>query len=123
MSCILIIEDNERNAYLARFLLEKRGCVVHEARDAKTGILAAQSLLPDIVVLDIQLPEMDGYEVTRRLRRIRELATTPIIAVTSHAMPGDRDKALEAGCNAYVEKPIEPLRFADQVLALLPVRP
>ncbi len=119
MSNVLIIEDNERNAYLARFLLEKRGCVVYEARDGLSGIEVARELLPDLVVLDIQLPEMDGYEVARRLRRIDELGKTPIVAVTSHAMPGDREKALAAGCNGYVEKPIEPLRFADQVLGLL----
>ena len=117
---ILIIEDNERNLYLATFLLKKRGCVIHTAADGRAGIAEARQLLPDLVVLDIQLPEMDGHEVATCLRALPELSTTPIMAVTSHAMPGDRQRALDAGCNGYVEKPINPITFADQVLSLLP---
>lgn len=116
---VLIIEDNERNLYLATFLLKRKGCTVISACDGSEGLSTARAQLPDLVVLDIQLPEMDGYEVASRLREINQLAGTPIMAVTSHAMPGDRDKAIEAGCNGYLEKPIDPMTFADDVLALL----
>lgn len=116
---VLIIEDNERNLYLATFLLERKGCKIISACDGLVGLSSARDELPDLVVLDIQLPEMDGYEVAAKLRELPQLSKTPIMAVTSHAMPGDKEKALRAGCNGYLEKPIDPLTFADDVLALL----
>lgn len=112
---ILYIEDNEQNLYLIRFLLEKHGYEVHAALNGQEGIDRAATVLPDLILLDIQLPLMDGYTVARRLRANPELAAIPIVAVTSYAMAGDRDKALAAGCNGYIEKPINPDTFMRQV--------
>src|SRR5690349_13803637 len=100
---VLLIEDNEQNRYLATFLLEQRGYTVVSAPDGLRGIEAAHTFVPDIVLLDIQLPTMDGYAVARNLRGIESLRSTPIIAVTSYAMVGDREKSLAAGCNGYLE--------------------
>jgi two-component system cell cycle response regulator DivK len=108
---ILIIEDNEQNLYLVTFILEKRGYEVHAARDGREGIEKAAAVGPDLILLDIQLPGMDGYTVARSLRSGPALSKAPIIAVTSYAMAGDREKALEAGCNGYIEKPINPPLF------------
>ncbi len=112
---VLLIEDNEQNRYLATFLLEQRGYKVISAPDGPRGIEVAQSLRPDIILLDIQLPGMDGYAVARALRALDLLRGIPIIAVTSYAMVGDREKALGAGCNGYIEKPINPATFVDQI--------
>ena len=117
---ILIIEDNEQNRYLATFLLEKRGHRVTCALDGPSGIAAARHLRPDLILLDIQLPGMDGYEVARLLRGIEHLRGLPIIAVTSYAMVGDREKAMASGCNGYIEKPINPDTFVDEVARFLP---
>ena len=112
---ILVIEDNEQNLYLVQFILEKNGYTVHAAMDGQTGIDMAAALKPDMILLDIQLPVMDGYAVARNLRANPELAAIPIVAVTSHAMVGDRDKAMEVGCNGYIEKPINPDTFMSEV--------
>lgn len=112
---ILIIEDNEQNLYLMRFLLEKSGYAVADARNGEDGIRAAIDLEPSVILLDIQLPVMDGYAVARHLRKQPTLATTPIVAVTSYAMPGDREHAMAAGVTDYIEKPINPDLFVDQV--------
>jgi len=112
---ILIIEDNEQNLYLLTFIFKKHGYEVEAAADGQTGIDMAVRIRPDLIVLDIQLPVMDGYAVARRLRSYTELAATPIVAVTSYAMVGDRDKAFESGCTGYIEKPINPDTFMAQV--------
>jgi two-component system, cell cycle response regulator DivK len=112
---ILVIEDNEQNLYLIRYILEDSGYEVFSAADGQEGIDRAASLLPDMILLDIQLPFMDGYAVARKLRGNPDLAETPIVAVTSYAMPGDREKAIEAGCSGYIEKPIDPDTFDKQV--------
>ncbi|CAN5924022.1 response regulator [soil metagenome] len=117
---ILVIEDNEQNRYLVTFLLERSGYVVSSAADGAQGIEAARASAPTLILLDIQLPAMDGYAVARALRQIESLNRTPIVAVTSYAMPGDREKALAAGCTGYIEKPINPETFvAEMELALL----
>jgi CheY-like chemotaxis protein len=108
---ILLIEDNAQNRYLATFLLEQHGYVVQAAPDGPSGISAAQACDPVMILLDIQLPGMDGYAVAQALRRIPALDAVPIVAVTSYAMPGDREKALAAGCTGYIEKPIDPDGF------------
>jgi two-component system cell cycle response regulator DivK len=113
---ILMIEDNEQNRYLATFLLEKRGYRVVSAPDGPTGIALAKSLSPDLILLDIQLPGMDGYAVARALRAIEGLRDTPLIAVTSYAMVGDREKSLASGCNGYIEKPINPDTFTAEIV-------
>jgi two-component system cell cycle response regulator DivK len=116
---ILLIEDNEQNRYLLTFLLERSGYTVRACADGAQGIEAARTLLPRLILLDIQLPTMDGYAVARALRQNQALAQIPIVAVTSYAMPGDRERALEAGCTGYIEKPINPETFvAEMELAL-----
>jgi len=112
---ILYIEDNEQNMYLVSFLLEKHGYTVIPATDGQEGIDKAVAEKPDLILLDIQLPKMDGHTVARNLRSNPALAAIPIVAVTSYAMAGDREKALAAGCNGYIEKPINPDTFIQQV--------
>ncbi|MGD0278489.1 MAG: response regulator [Smithella sp.] len=112
---VLIIEDNEQNLYLMRFLLEKYGFAVVEATDGIKGVEMAKKAKPHLILLDIQLPEMDGYAVARELRKDDDLAGTAIVAVTSYAMVGDRERILEAGADGYIEKPIDPERFIDQI--------
>ena len=112
---VLLIEDNEQNRYLTTFLLERSGYTVVAAIDGPHGISEASRRHPDIVLLDIQLPAMDGYAVAAKLREIEALRDTPIIAVTSYAMVGDREKALAAGCTGYIEKPINPETFVAEV--------
>lgn len=117
---VLLIEDNEQNRYLATFLLERRQFQVVSAHDGRSGIEIAPRLLPDIILLDIQLPGMDGYAVARALRLIPALQQTVIVAVTSYAMVGDRERSLEAGCNGYIEKPINPETFVSEIESYLP---
>lgn len=112
---ILYIEDNEQNLYLVTFLLEKHGYQVCSAMDGQQGIDLAATEKPDLILLDIQLPGMDGYAVAHALRSNSELAATPIVALTSYAMAGDREKALAAGCTGYIEKPINPDIFIRQL--------
>ena len=112
---ILYIEDNEQNLYLVTYILQKSGYEVIAARDGQQGIEAASRIQPALILLDIQLPGMDGYAVARKLREAGVLADTPIIAVTSYAMVGDRERALEAGCTGYIEKPINPETFLSQI--------
>ncbi len=119
MKRILLIEDNEHNRYLASFLLKSRGLEVICAVDGPSGLLSAFEQRPDLILLDIQLPGMDGYTVARELRKHLDLVSVPIIAVTSYAMPGDREQCLAAGCNGYIEKPIDPLIFGNQVTEFL----
>jgi two-component system cell cycle response regulator DivK len=117
---ILVIEDNEQNLYLVTFILEKHGYEVVQARDGRQGIDLAFDITPMLILLDIQLPVMDGYAVARELRSSPELADVPIVAVTSYAMVGDREQALAAGCSGYIEKPINPLTFISEIEQHLP---
>ncbi len=120
---ILVIEDNEQNLYLATFLLEQSGFTVVAARSEPEGITAAARFQPDLILLDIQLPQMDGYAVARELRQNPALRDVPVVAVTSYAMVGDRERTLEAGCNGYIEKPINPDTFRTEIDNYLKVRP
>jgi two-component system cell cycle response regulator DivK len=117
---ILVIEDNEQNLYLTTFILEKHGCEVIQAREGGEGIRLAGQVKPDLILLDIQLPEMDGYQVAQALKSNPALGGVPIVAVTSYAMVGDRERILAAGCTGYIEKPINPGTFVAQVEAHLP---
>jgi CheY-like chemotaxis protein len=112
---ILIIEDNEQNLYLMRFLLEANGLQVAAATNGPDGLRMASELRPVAILLDIQLPEMDGYEVAGQIRKDTALAEVPVIAVTSYAMLGDRERILAAGADDYIEKPINPDTFVAQV--------
>ncbi len=120
---ILLIEDNEQNLYLATFLLEQNGFKVVTARSGPEGVALAAQIQPDLIILDIQLPQMDGYAVARELRKNPALKEVPIVAVTSYAMVGDRERTLEAGCNGYIEKPINPDTFRSQIEKYLKARP
>lgn len=113
---LLIIEDNEQNFYMMRFLLEKKGFKILGAENGRKGVKMALESHPDAVLLDIQLPEMDGYAVAAELKKHAELDAVPIIAVTSYAMVGDREQILAAGANGYIEKPINPDTFVDEIL-------
>jgi CheY-like chemotaxis protein len=112
---ILIIEDNSQNRYLATFLLENRGHQVVEASTGPEGIKLASQVQPDLILLDIQLPVMDGYAVAEALRQNPALRAVPIVAVTSYAMVGDRERVLAAGCTGYLEKPIIPETFVSEI--------
>lgn len=112
---VLYIEDNDQNFYLIHFILNQKGYEVVRAHDGLEGINMAKVVKPDLILLDIQLPVMDGHTVAREIRKSAGLAFTPIVAVTSYAMTGDREKALESGCTGYIEKPINPQTFLDQI--------
>ena len=108
MKLVLVIEDNEANLYLMRFILENNGFDVIEARTGLQGVEVANKEKPDLILMDIQLPDIDGLEATKRIRASETDDAIPIVAVTSYAMAGDREKALAAGCTDYIEKPIDP---------------
>jgi len=112
---ILLIEDNAQNRYLATFLLEQRGHVVLQAETGPQGLEMAARERPDLILLDIQLPGMDGHAVARALKSDPHLKTIPIVAVTSYAMVGDREKCLAAGAEGYIEKPINPESFVAEI--------
>ncbi len=116
---ILVIEDNEQNRYLVNFILEKNGYQVVIARDGLEGINKAKKEKPDLILADIRLPKLDGYELTRRIKADKSLADIPIIALTAYAMKEDKEKALRAGCNAYISKPIIPEEFIKVVNSYL----
>ena len=119
---ILVIEDNEQNLYLTVFILKKNGYRTLQARDGREGIELAGRVKPALIILDIQLPVMDGFEVARKLRSNPALADVPIVAVTSYAMVGDRERILAAGCASYIEKPINPETFMAEVEQYLPAQ-
>lgn len=119
MSTILYIEDNDQNFYLVNFILTAKGHEVTRADNGQAGIEMAGRLTPELILLDIQLPIMDGYAVARALRSNAGLQRVPIVALTSYAMPGDREKAIDAGCSGYLEKPINPTTFAEQIQVFL----
>jgi two-component system cell cycle response regulator DivK len=112
---ILLVEDNEQNRYLATFLLEKSGYSVIYARTGKEALRLAQKEKPDLVLMDIQIPEMDGYEAAKQLRTLPGLESVPVVAVTSYAMLGDRDKAMKLGFVGYIEKPISTETFVADI--------
>jgi len=112
---ILLIEDNEQNRYLVTFLLEQRCHEVVPAASGPLGLELAAKVLPDLIILDIQLPGMDGYAVARALKSDPRLRVIPIVAVTSYAMVGDREKVLAAGAEGYIEKPINPETFVAEI--------
>ena len=118
MKRILVIEDNPDNLLLVHMLLSPLQVRISSALDGPSGIKAAQDEPFDLILLDIQLPGMDGYQVVKALRALPGLADTPILAITSYAMAGDREKALLDGFTEYIEKPINPDTFKDTIEAL-----
>jgi CheY-like chemotaxis protein len=119
MPKILLVEDNELNRDMLSRRLERRGFQVLIAVDGAQGVAMAQSEAPDLVLMDMSLPVVDGWEATRRLKAAPETRAVPIIALTSHAMVGDRDKAIEAGCDDYDTKPIELPRLLEKIDRLI----
>jgi CheY-like chemotaxis protein len=120
MPKILLVEDNEMNRDMLSRRLERRGFEVLIATDGGQGVEMAQSGAPDLILMDMSLPVLDGWEATRRIKTAQHTRSIPIIALTAHAMAGDRDKALEAGCDDYDTKPIELVRLLGKIEALLP---
>jgi two-component system cell cycle response regulator DivK len=117
---ILIIEDQQDNRAIMRDLLTGAGFELIEAVNGEEGVKLAQSERPDLILMDIQLPIIDGYEATRRIKAIVELKSIPIIAVTSYALSGDEAKTREAGCDGYVAKPFSPRHLLAKVREFLP---
>ena len=120
MPRILIVEDDELNRDSLRRLLRRRGFEIVLAVDGNEGVAVAGAEAPDLILMDMSLPGIDGWEATRRLKDAPETRAIPIIALTAHAMAGDRDKALEAGCDDYDTKPIELPRLLGKIEAFLP---
>jgi CheY-like chemotaxis protein len=121
MPKILLVEDNEMNRDMLSRRLERKGFEVIVAVDGQSGVEMAQNEAPDLVLMDMSLPVLDGWEATRRLKASPSTQHLPVIALTAHAMSSDRDKALEAGCDEYDTKPIELTRLLGKIEALLSV--
>lgn len=119
MKRVLIIEDTEDNMELITFILGENGYEVIKAVTGVQGVELALSEQPDFIILDIQLPDIDGYEVLKRIRSSAADGHIPIIAMTSFAMTGDKEKLMDAGCNGYIEKPIDPRRVILQIKEVL----
>ncbi len=119
MPTALIIEDTPDNMKLICFILNKHGVETIGAENGRQGIELAASELPDFIILDIQLPDINGTEVLQAIRRSKADGKVPIIAMTSYAMSGDREKLLAAGCNGYIEKPVDPMTVMEQIMKIL----
>src|SRR5215470_516612 len=117
--CILVVEDQADNRRILRDLLVNAGYELIEAESGEEAITAVAARRPDLILMDIQLPVIDGYEATRRIRSNPDLKSVPIIAVTSYALAGDEDKALAAGCDGYVTKPYSPRQLLAKVRTFL----
>jgi two-component system cell cycle response regulator DivK len=118
---ILVVEDNEANRILMRQILKHYGYEVLEATDGVSGLEMARQFMPDLILLDLQMPVMGGFAVIRELRKTPELSKLKVVAVTSFAMKGDREKALEAGFDEYVTKPIDTRKFVELVKNIVPI--
>jgi CheY-like chemotaxis protein len=119
---ILYVEDNEDNVYMLANRLTRRGYEVISARDGEQGIAMAASEAPALILMDLSLPVIDGWEATRRLKADTRTQNIPVIALSAHAMAGDREKALAAGCDDYDTKPVELPRLLEKITALLAAR-
>ncbi len=119
MKTALIIEDNDNNLELIRFILQQAGYRVRFAMTGLEGVQQALTIPPDFIVLDIQLPDINGLEVLKRIRANPVGQTVPIIAMTSYAMSGDKERLLSAGCTSYIEKPIDPMTVIAQIEAVI----
>jgi CheY-like chemotaxis protein len=115
LKTVLLVEDNEDNLVVYRTILEHVGFRVIEARDGEEGVSRAREHLPDLILMDISIPKMDGWEATQRLKADTNTKQIPIIALTAHALEEDRQKALQAGCDGYLAKPVEPRRVVQEV--------
>ncbi len=123
MPKILIVEDNEENRDVLSRRLERRGYSVVIAVDGRAGVTMAEDERPDLILMDLNLPDVDGWEATRQLKANAQTATIPVIALTAHAVAGDQQRALQAGCDDYHSKPVEFSRLLEQIEALLSATP
>jgi len=112
---VLLVEDNEDNLVVYRTILDHVGYNVLEARDGEEGVNRAREEHPDLILMDISIPKIDGWEATRRLKADEATRDIPVIALTAHALEEDRERAIEAGCDGYLAKPIEPRRVVEEV--------
>jgi two-component system, cell cycle response regulator DivK len=112
---ILYVEDNPDNRILVRRILTVHGYRLLEAEHARKALEILQDEIPDLILMDINMPEMDGYTLTAKLRRIPALTTIPVVALTANVMKGDRERTLEAGCDGYIQKPIDVDTFLEQI--------
>ncbi len=119
MSKILLVEDNELNQDMLSRRLQRKGYEVVIASDGAQGVAMAKSEMPNLILMDMSLPIIDGWEATRQIKANPETANIPVIALTAHAMSGDREKALEAGCDDYDTKPVELPRLLEKIQAVL----
>ncbi|WP_235537916.1 response regulator [Pelomonas sp. Root1217] len=117
---VLLVEDNAANAYLARYVLEAAGFEVDWAANGQLGLEAAAARRPDIILMDLRMPVLDGYEATRRLKADPALRDVPVLAMSAQAMPEERARALAAGCAAHIGKPIDVATLADEIRPWLP---
>jgi len=123
MKKLLLVEDNEMNRDMLSRRLARRGYEIFIAIDGEQGIVEALKQLPDLIIMDMSLPVLDGWETTRRLKQRAETSAIPVLALTAHAMAGERDRALEAGCNDYDTKPVDFTRLLGKIESLIPESP
>ena len=123
MPKILIVEDNEENRDSLSRRLQRRGFEVVTADDGKAGLAMAQSEKPDLILMDMNMPELDGWEATRQIKAIEGLGDVPVLALTAHALAGDKERALQAGCTDYHTKPVDFSKLLAQIEAILQNRP
>ena len=121
---ILVVEDDAQNSYLIQFILEKSGYAVELVSDGEQAVAWVEEAdpKPDLVLMDMLLPKMNGYEATRAIKAGPDTGDIPIIALTAYSMKGEREKILEAGCDGYISKPIDPETFVSQMEEFLPPR-
>ena len=119
MKTALVIEDNENNMELITFILKSAGYSTIGAETGQEGLRLARTQKPDFIILDIQLPDIEGTEVLKQLRAEGSIQDTPVIAVTSYAMAGDRERMLSAGCDGYIEKPIDPEKVVEYIKSIV----
>jgi len=112
---VLVVEDDAQNSYLIGFILEKSGYEVITAADGEQAVAEVEKAVPDLILMDMLLPKMNGYEATRRIKARPETKDVPIVALTAYSMKGDREKILESGCDGYISKPIDPETFVSEM--------
>jgi two-component system cell cycle response regulator DivK len=114
---VLVVEDDAQNSYLIGFILEKSGYEVVTACDGEQAIAEEEKAVPDLILMDMLLPKMNGYEATRQIKARPDTNSVPIVALTAYSMKGDREKILESGCDGYISKPIDPETFVSEMEA------
>ena len=122
MKRVLVVEDNENNMKLISLVLKKHGYEPIQAFSGEEGVEKAIAERPDLILMDIQLPDINGMEAVKRIRMVDDMQEIPIIAITSYAMSGDREKILNVGCNGYFEKPIDPLTIVEKIEKIVKLR-